>query len=268
MDLSSAGEAQENAIPVGIGAPQFLQWIQMETEVPTSEDGNESVPTQRSLASEALKTGGTTCLLSSHYAQGQVPERIQLMTCNQIGTTAWWHFFTNVGGAGPLILLLVFWCVGSTLYALHVPPQIPMMAPELFYREVQNEIHNIPVPHRSPYYAHYRQYYLQQYQQHVKQYQDMEKKWEDEGPPSLNWSAFMQGIGLGAWVFSATVALCEYRYSTITAWMEMAEDWWATSQWQIGSGGKGTADDIAHDTLVKKNFTEKELSEAVGASRA
>jgi len=74
----------------------------------------------------------------------------------------------------------------------------------------------------------------------------------------------MQGIGLGAWVFSATVALCEYRYSTITAWMEMAEDWWATSQWRLVSGGCGTADDIAHDNLVRKNFTEKELSEGVG----
>jgi len=223
MDLGSACEVAENPIPVGIGAQQFLQWLQLDTE-------------------------------------GQDPERIQLMTCAQGGAAAWWHFFTTWGGAGPLLLLLVVWCIGCTAYALHVPPQIPMLAPELFYNEVQNEIRNIPVPKPSPYYSHYRQYYLQQYQQHVRQYRELEKKWEEEGPPNFNWTAFMQGVGLGAWVFSATLAFCEYRYSTITAWMEMVEDWWATCSWRTGSK---QIDPLAdEDSVVKKIFNEHELSEA------
>eukprot|EP00931_Biecheleriopsis_adriatica_P043462 TRINITY_DN2484_c4_g1_i1.p1 TRINITY_DN2484_c4_g1~~TRINITY_DN2484_c4_g1_i1.p1 ORF type:complete len:919 (-),score=250.00 TRINITY_DN2484_c4_g1_i1:28-2784(-) len=189
MDLVSACEAAENPIPVGIAAGQFANWVQLR-----------------------------------HTEEGEC-QRIQLTSC--MGTQTWWQFFTTPGSFGPVLIAMVLWLLGCVAYAAYAAPQIPMVSPELFYRQVQEQIENIPVPKHSPHYAHYRQYYLQQYQEHLKQYRDLEADWKANRGPMLHWGALLQGLGLGTWFFVAILAFCEYQYTTVTTWMELIEEHWA-----------------------------------------
>jgi len=188
MDLVSAREASENPIPVGIAARQFVQWVSM---APSEADDSQ---------------------------------RIRLTSCS--GELSWYSYLTTPGTSGPVLLGLVVWVLGCVVYAFCAAPQLPMVSPELFYRQVQEQIANIPVPKGSPHYAHYRQYYLQQYQQHLTQYLDMEAQWAEDKAPRFQWGAFLQGLGFGTWLFAAILAFCEFQYGTITTWIEAAEEWW------------------------------------------
>jgi len=210
MDLVSACEAAENPIPVGIAARQWTTWVQ------------------------------------THQSDGDL-QRIQLTSCT--GAMTWKAFFTTPGSFGPVLIAMVIWVLACFLYALYGAPEIPMVTPELFYQQVQEQISNIPVPKHSPHYSHYRQYYLQQYQQHLSQYRELEVDWKNNKGHRLHWGALLQGLGLGTWLFVAILAFCEYQYSTITTWMEMIEEWWA--DWRRRS----SSDEKARSEGVRKAVT-------------
>jgi len=229
MDLATACEVPENPIPVGIGAKQFLQWV-------------------------------------SQAADGDETQRIQLTSGVAL---SWYNFFTSPTSFGPALIALVFWMLGCVIYAFFAAPQIPMISPEIFYQQVQEQIENIPVPRESPHYAHYRQYYLQQYQQHLKSYREVEAEWAVRQAPLFNWNALLTGAGFGVWVFAAVLAFSEYRYGTITVWMEVVEDWWTEWRNRPRSPPKDPlADDTARESLLNELGERKREAVAAAAAKA
>jgi len=229
MDLISAREAAENPIPVGIDARQFLQWVQ-------------SQPPDTSNA-----------------------QRIQLTSST--GSLSWFGFLTSSSGIGPLLIALGVWLCGCIAYGVYAAPQIPLLVPEIFYQQVQEQIANILLPRTSPHYAHYREYYLQQYQQHALHYRELEANLAKQKRPHFNWGAFFQGIGLGTWFFAALLAFCEYQYGTITTWMEIAEEWW--HEWNSRPRPTGTQRyPLANDKAQEKFLREITNGQGVMASSA
>lgn len=215
MDLLSACEAPENAIPVGIVAAQFASWVQQ-----SSSETVQSIP---------------------------------LTSCK--GASTWKQFFTTPGSLGPILVAMMLWAVGCFLYAVYATPQIPMVAPEIFYQQVQEQIENIPVPKDSPHYSHYRRYYLEQYREHLAQYREHEEAFRLNKGPRVHWGALLQGLGIGTWIFVAVLAFCEYRYTTVTVSMEMVEERWAAwrQRWK---------DEAGRGKKKPQRRKEKELKEA------
>lgn len=219
MDLQAACELPENPIPVGIATAQFTTWVQ--------QSSTEEV------------------------------QNIPLTSCR--GSQTWRQFFTTPGSLGPVLVGMLLWALGCFLYAVYSTPQIPMVSPEIFYQQVQEQIENIPVPKDSPHYSHYRRYYLQQYQQHLTQYREMEEDFKLNKGPRLNWGALLQGLGIGTWVFVAVLAFCEYRYTTVTAWMETIEEqWYAWRQRWKEDGGRGKKKTQRRNASKAKEDVSKE----------
>merc|ERR1719188_1881614 len=217
MDLVGAREAPENPISVDITSRQFAQWMQMEPA-----DSSDSQP-------------------------------IQLTSCDE--ALSWYQFFTTPGNFGPVLLALAVWIVGCVVYAFFATPQIPMLAPEIFYQQVQEQIRSIPVPDGSPHYEHYRHYYLQQYQEHLRQYRELEADFELHRGPRFHWGALRQGLGLGSWLFAALLAFCEYQYGTITSWIEIIEEWWI--EWRRRP--RAPRRDPLEDDAARESFLQEML---------
>jgi len=134
MDLTKTDQATDEVIPVGIGAQQFLEWLEME---PVEENSALKVP---------------------------------LMVDPQCGGQSWYAFFTTPGSLGPIVLGIVVWVLGAIFYAAHAAQNSSMLPPEDFYQQVQELLRAIPLPKHSPNYAYYRRYYFDQYREYVRSY--------------------------------------------------------------------------------------------------
>jgi len=96
MDLTKTDQATDEVIPVGIGAQQFLQWLEME---PVEENSSLKVP---------------------------------LMVDPQCGGQSWYAFFTTPGSLGPIMLGIMMWVTGSFFYAAHAAQNAIMLPPKIF----------------------------------------------------------------------------------------------------------------------------------------
>lgn len=188
MDLSAAGQPVDQAVPVGLIAQQFLEWLEM----PLS---------------------------------GRSAPRIQLLTSSAIGTISWYSFFTTISDVTMLLLGIALWLLGCVVYAVSNASELMALPPEAFYQQIQQHIREIPLPFDSPNYAHYRRYYLEQYQQYLTDFRTIENEWKEKGPPWFNWSALIQGLGLGLMPLAVALAFCEFRYGTLSVGAEVVEDW-------------------------------------------
>lgn len=192
IDLSSARDKLEEAVPIAVGARQLLQWVQMPPQ---------AKPQRILLMSARPETPGGDLACS-------VVEKVRKAT-----------------GWSPFVLALLAWTLGCVAYAFRQKPENPSLNPDLLYEQFQRRIEDIPVPQSSPQYQQYRQYYLRQYEEHLQEYSVMNAQWR-QNRPLFNWQAFVQGMGVGLLVFAAALAFCEYHYGTISCWMELAEELW------------------------------------------
>lgn len=192
MDLPAAGQNTEGIVPVGIGARQFLEWLEMEPS------GTGSV-------------------------------KIQLSAGTSADEASWRCLFATVGGR--ILLCSLAWVLACLAYALLIAPELLAERPEQLYRQIQDQIRNIPLPVGSPHYAFYRRHYLEQYQQLLKGMQEMETSWAHDGRPRFNLPVFLRGLALGTWLLIVSLAICEYRYCTISVWIEMLAEWRPTFAW-------------------------------------
>lgn len=181
MDVPISGRNGEEHVPVGIGARQFLEWLD------TEPSGTSSVKIQLSAGSK--------------------PETAWQCVCNTVG--------------GRIFLCCLAWATSCLVCALLVAPELPSDQPELLFQQVQEQIRMIPLPIDSPHYAFYRRHYLEQYQNLVKDMQDTDAG----GVPRLNLPLFLRGMAVGTWLLIVLMAFCEYRYCTISIWIEMLSDW-------------------------------------------
>jgi len=194
MDLPTAGQTPEGVVPVGIGARQFLEWLE------TEPNGSSSMKIQ----------------LSAGTAGDEV---------------SWHCLFSTVGGR--ILLCSIAWVVACLAYALLIAPELAAERPELLYRQIQDQIRSIPLPVGSPHYAFYRRHYLEQYQQLLRGMHEMEASWAHDGRPRLNAPVFLRGLALGTWLLIVALACCEYRYCTISVWIEMLAEWRPTFAWPV-----------------------------------
>merc|ERR1719277_712573 len=102
-----------------------------------------------------------------------------------------------------------------------------MAPPWRVYEQVQEQIRAIPLPVWSPHYTHHRRYYLEQYQSYLKSYREMEAELLSGNRPIFNAPAFMQGLCLGTWLLIVALAGCEYRYGTLSIWIEVLGECWS-----------------------------------------
>ncbi|CAK9083263.1 unnamed protein product [Durusdinium trenchii] len=193
---------------------------------PGKGENSERVLTSRDLEHlpiEARNDPLASLQCQVQQSSSETVQSIPLTSCK--GASTWKQFFTTPGSLGPILVAMMLWAVGCFLYAVYATPQIPMVAPEIFYQQVQEQIENIPVPKDSPHYSHYRRYYLEQYREHLAQYREHEEAFRLNKGPRVHWGALLQGLGIGTWIFVAVLAFCEYRYTTVTVSMEMVEAW-------------------------------------------
>ncbi|CAJ1330949.1 unnamed protein product, partial [Effrenium voratum] len=193
-------------------------------------------------------------------SSNEEPQHIKLITCK--GTQTWRQFFTTPGSLGPVLIGMALWLLLCILYAVYATPANIMVSPETFYKQVQDQIEKIPVPKDSPHYSHYRRYYLQQYQQHLTQYREMEEDWKLNRGPRLHSGALLQGLGLGTWFFVAVLALCEWKYTTVTTWINSVEEHWAAWRRSRNEAGQKKKRKKAEEPKEKAKPKELKSKEA------
>jgi len=190
MDLSTASDGTEEAIPVGISAQQFVDWIEME---PCDQGDTQRIP----------------LLTSQDYGCGLVGR----------GWIAALHDLV------PFCLTALVWVLGCAAYAFVSPFELGMSTPAVVYAQIQEEIRKIPLPTSSPNYPHYRRYYLEHYQTYFQTYREAKERWERTPLPTFNWTVFLQGLSIGLFPLAGVLAFYEYQYGTLSMWMEVVDGW-------------------------------------------
>jgi len=186
MDLSKASQAAESTVPVGIGAQQFLEWLEMEPN-------------------------------------GSASPKVHLSAA-PTGMISWSGLLRTPGGF--IVLGAVAWVVACLAYAVTSGPDTLMAPPDQVYQQIQEQIRQIPLPWSSPHYTHHRKYYLEQYQQYLRSYREMQSGLPESRSLVFNAAVFMQGLCLGTWLLIVALAACEYQYGTLSLWIEVLGEWW------------------------------------------
>jgi len=197
MEMPSTNASEDNLVPVGVSAIQFLEWMEMEP------NGTSSPKVQ----------------LSPGFEDGVASWRVL--------------FFSTIGGR--VLICATAWILGCLVYAICIaPPETALDSPAHVYQQIQEQIRNIPLPIGSPHYSYYRKHYLEQYQQFLKaRANEPTTVAEEEGSeqqrgrlPFLNATVMLRGLGFGGWLLVVVLAGCEYRYCTMSIWIEILGEKW------------------------------------------
>jgi len=124
----------------------------------------------------------------------------------------------------PVIFSSIVWALASTGYATWEVPEALLTSPELLQQQLQLRIRSIPVPNSSPRYQQFKEYYTREHDAQLQEYKAQVQR------HGFNWQALLHGLGAGAMLLAASLAVLEYRCGLLSYWMEAAEIWWSSAQ--------------------------------------
>ncbi|CAJ1400836.1 unnamed protein product, partial [Effrenium voratum] len=124
----------------------------------------------------------------------------------------------------PVIFSSIVWALASTGYATWEVPKALLTSPELLQQQLQLRIRSIPVPNSSPRYQQFKEYYTREHDAQLQEYKAQVQR------HGFNWQALLHGLGAGAMLLAASLAVLEYRCGLLSYWMEAAEIWWSSAQ--------------------------------------
>ncbi|CAJ1366575.1 unnamed protein product [Effrenium voratum] len=121
----------------------------------------------------------------------------------------------------PVIFSSIVWALASTGYATWEVPKVLqdlsaaevhrgetkalLTSPELLQQQLQLRIRSIPVPNSSPRYQQFKEYYTREHDAQLQEYKAQVQR------HGFNWQALLHGLGAGAMLLAASLAVLEYR---------------------------------------------------------
>ncbi|CAJ1366574.1 unnamed protein product, partial [Effrenium voratum] len=105
----------------------------------------------------------------------------------------------------PVIFSSIVWALASTGYATWEVPEALLTSPELLQQQLQLRIRSIPVPNSSPRYQQFKEYYTREHDAQLQEYKAQVQR------HGFNWQALLHGLGAGAMLLAASLAVLEYR---------------------------------------------------------